>query len=305
MEGKEKLWTALAGRQHGVVSARQLCQVGLSARQIELRVENGMLVPLHRGVYRTGAPRTREQVLIAACLATRGVASHRSAAALWELRGQDGDFVEITVEGRRRSELAGVVAHTTARLDRSDVTVRRGIPVTTPARTLLDLGAVVSFAEVEVAVEDALHRRLATYEGLVRQLERSGAPGRNGTGVLRAVLAARDPRAAPTESLLEDVLVRILRRGGLPAPVRQHRVRAPGHAPVRVDLAYPGERIAIEAQSVAWHAGKEDLQRTCRKRNLLVALGWCLLEFTWEDTRERPELICETVRRARQVAAVR
>ncbi len=98
--------------------------------------------------------------------------------------------------------------------------------------------------------------------------------------------------------------MKVLRRGGLPDPVRQHWVRAPGQPPVRIHLAYPEERIGIEAQSVAWHAGREDLQRSCRKRNLLVALGWCLLEFTWEDVHERPHQICETVGQARRVAAL-
>ena len=153
-----------------------------------------------------------------------------------------------------------------------------------------------------MAVEDALYRRLVTYEGLARQLERAGARGRNGTGVLRAVLAARGPTAAATESPLEDQLVRVLRWGGLPEPARQHWVRAPESPAVRLDLAYPEHRIAIEAQSVAWHAGRDDLQRSCRKRNLLVALGWHLLEFTWEDARDRRQMICDTVRHARRAA---
>ena len=305
MESKEKAWLALAGRQHGVASSSQLRALGLSARQVALRVDRGSLIRVHHGVYRlAGAVRSFEQHLMAACLASRGVASHRAAAMLWELRGHSEQVVEVTGTGSRPSGVVGAVTHCSGRLDRADVTVRRAIPVTTPGRTLLDLGAVVPERQVEVAVEDALYRRLVTYDGLVQQLERVGARGRNGTAVLRAILAVRNPRAAPTESLLEDKLVQILRRGGLSDPVRQHWVRMPGHPPVRIDLAYPEERVAIEAQSVAWHAGREDLQRSCRKRNLLVALGWCLLEFTWEDADERPELICATVRRARRVAAV-
>jgi hypothetical protein len=305
VKDQEKQWKTLAGRQHGVVSVVQLHGLGLSSRQITVRVRTGALVRVHHGVYRvTGAPQTFEQAVMAACLASGGVSSHRAAAVMWQLRGQTDRVVEVTGGRSRRAELRGAVTHSSWRLERSDITVRCGIPVTTPARTLLDLGAVVAEREVEMAVEDALHRRLVTYEGLVRQLHRSGARGRNGTAVLRAILGARDPCAAPTESLLEDELVRVLRRGGLPEPVRQHWVRVPGQAPVRLDLAYPDDRIAIEAQSVAWHAGKEDLQRTCRKRNLLAALRWCLLEFTWEDVNDRPDLVCDTVSRARLAAAV-
>ncbi len=103
-------------------------------------------------------------------------------------------------------------------------------------------------------------------------------------------MEARDPATAPTESVLEDRLVAVLRRGGLPEPVRQHRVGG-----VRVDLAYPEAWLAIEADSRVWHAGRGDVQRNSAKRNLLVGLGWRVLHFTWFDVTTRPAYVLTTV----------
>ena len=88
--------------------------------------------------------------------------------------------------------------------------------------------------------------------------------------------------------------MRVLRRAGAPPPVRQYKLPS-GE---RIDLAYPHARLAIEAQSMAWHAGRADLQRDCNKHNLLVRLGWRLLTFTWMDARARPAWIATTVRQA-------
>lgn len=289
-------WRARAQRQHAVIGHAQLVAAGLSRRQVERLVAVAALVGVHRGVYRVGgAPETWEQRVMAACLASAGVASHRSAAALWGLRGCESEAVEVTVAGRRRPALAGVTGHTTARLDAVDVCERRGIPVTTPARTLLDLGGVLPAEVVEGAMEDALHRGVVSAAALERTLGRAGAMGRNGTATLRALLAGRYPGLAPTESPLEDDLVRLLHRSGLPEPVRQHVVGRPGDHLVRVDLAYPHHRVAIEAQGAAWHTGRARLQRDCDRLNLLTALGWRVLAFTSDDVRRRPRAVVASV----------
>ncbi|HJV09387.1 MAG TPA: hypothetical protein VJ653_06885, partial [Acidimicrobiales bacterium] len=175
-----------------------------------------------------------------------------------------------------------MVVHRTDRLDPIDVSWHRRIPVTTPARTLLDLGAVAPALVVESALEDALMRRLVTFALLTSTLERLGRPGRNGAGVLRALVEERDPATAPTESVLEDLLFRVLRRGGLPAPVRQYEV-----AGVRLDGAYPPIRLGLEADSRIWHGGRLDVQRNAEKANILLAHGWRVLRFTHFDLTRR------------------
>ena len=267
----------------------------MTPRQIQARVEVGWLVPMHRNVYRlAGGTSSAERELLAACLsAGRGaVASHSSAGALWELRGVDARGTEIAVAGSRHRRLAGVIAHRTDVLDDIDVSRRRRIPVTTPARTLLDLGAVAPAPVVESALEDALMRRLVTFQLLSNTLERLGGPGRNGAGVLRALVQERDPAKAPTQSMLEDLLFRVVRRAGLPAPVRQY-----GVAGVRLDGAYPAIRLGIEADSRIWHGGRLDVQRNSDKANRLLALGWRVLHFTWFDLTRRHQYVIDSLDR--------
>ncbi len=180
--------------------------------------------------------------------------------------------------------------HHTDRRDPVDVSRRRRIPVTAPARTLLDLAAVVDVDTLEAAPEDAVLRGLAPFPLLRRTLDRLGRSGRRGAAPLRGLLDSRDAATAPTESVLEDAVVRLLHRGGLPEPVRQHRVGA-----LRVDLAYPQIRLAMEADSRLWPAGRGDVQRDSSKQNALVARGWHVLRFTWFDVRSRPGCVAATV----------
>lgn len=282
-----------AAQQHGVVHRRQARALGMTPRQIHDRLSAGLLVAVHRGVYRLAAsPTSWDQDVLAACLAAGdgAVASHRAAARLWGLRGIDQAPVEIMVPGRRSAPLAGVTSHHTDRLDPIDVSRRRRVLVTAPARTLLDLAAVVDVDTLEPALEDAVFRGLAPFPLLRRTLDRLGGSGRRGAAALRLLLDVRDPATAPTESMLEDALVRVLRKGGLPQPTRQHRVGT-----MRVDLAYPHVRVAIEADSRVWHAGRGDVQRNTSKQNALVARGWRVLRFTWFDVKRRPSYVLATV----------
>jgi very-short-patch-repair endonuclease len=283
----------LAAGQHSLAHRTQALELGMTARQLEDRVASGLLIPEHRGVYRlAGAPRTVEQAMLAACMAAGGgaVASHRSAGVLWGLRGLEATATEIIVPATRCPTLRSVIVHRTDRLDPVDVSRRRRIPVTTPVRTLLDLGAVVPAPVVESALEDALMRRLVTFALLTATLERLGRAGRNGAGVLRALVEERDPATAPTQSVLEDRLFQLLRRAGLPEPVRQYEV-----AGVRLDGAYPHLRLGIEADSRVWHGGRLDVQRNSDKANRLVAHGWRVLHFTWFDVTRRGRYVVSSV----------
>ena len=265
----------------------------MTPRQIHSRLASGLLVPVHQGVYRlAGNPTSWKQDMLAACMAAGegAVASHRAAALIWGLRGIAEASPEITVSDGRERKLSGVNVHCTDRLDPVDVSRRHGIPVTAPARTLLDLAAVVGVDALEPALEDAVFRGLAPFRLLRRTLDRLGGRGRRGAAGLRVLLDSRDPATAPTESVLEDAIVRELRRGGLPEPVRQYRVGA-----VRVDLAYPQGGLAIEVDSRLWHAGRADLQRNTSKQNVLVAEGWRVLRFTWFDVKSRPGYVLATV----------
>ncbi|MEA2932463.1 MAG: hypothetical protein QOI56_1248 [Actinomycetota bacterium] len=261
----------------------------MTVRQFQARTAAGLWVREQPDVFRlAGAPVTWEQRVLAACMSAGpgAAASHRCAALLWGLRGIERAPVEITVPSERRRSLVDVVVHRSAVAEQ---TLQRGIPVTTPAFTLLVLGAVVGPAALESAVEDAIHRRLTTPARLVDVVERHGGPGRRGAAALRALLEVRGTGAA-TESVLEDMMVRLLRRSGLPAPERQYRV-----AGVRLDFAYPERKLGIEVNGMAFHSAAADVQRNWAKGNRLIALGWRVLQFTWTDVRYRPDQVLDAL----------
>jgi very-short-patch-repair endonuclease len=291
--------TRLAARQYSLAHRHQLLDLGMTARQINSRLSAGWLTRVHQAVYLVGSGASSpEQAVMAAYLAagSEALASHRSAGALWGMRGVETPAMpEITLWADRHRPLQGVTVHRTSVLDPVDISRVRRIPVTTPARTLLDLGAVAPALVVESALEDALMRRLVTFQLLTATLERLGGPGRNGAGVLRALVEERDPATAPTESVLEDLLFGVLRRGGLPEPVRQYEV-----AGVRLDGAYPHIRLGLEADSRVWHGGRLDVQRNADKANVLLAHGWRVLRFTWFHLTRRASYVVDTV--ARQLA---
>lgn len=296
----------LAARQHSVVSRQQALSLGLTRRQLDRRIDAGGVIVVHNGVYRfAGARATFEQAVMAACLSTGGVASHRAAGQLWGLRGVEGAPVEITVARRQHPELDGVIVHRSELLTPADITRRAGIPLTKPARTILDLGAVAPHL-VEGAAEDALFQRLVSLAGLWHVLDTAGARGRGGSGVLRQLLRARDPALAPTESALEDAICAVLRRFDLPEPARQYAVARPGRKPLRLDIAYPEALLDIEGDGARWHTSSRDVQRDRKRTNYLVARGWGVLRFNWDDVRGRPAELAsqvETVRAARLRAA--
>jgi hypothetical protein len=128
-----------------------------------------------------------------------------------------------------------------------------------------------------------------------RYLSRYGGPGCRGAGQLRKILDARGPAARPTESALEDLALRALFQAGAPPPVRQHELRVPGRQGVRLDLAYPSVRLAIEVDSARWHSDSESYRRDRAKWNLLSALGWTVFILTDFDLDERPEVVADDV----------
>ena len=132
-----------AARQHGVASFEQLLRAGLGRATITRRIREGWLHRIHRGVYAVGTGNlTREGYFMAAVLAVPGsVLSRASAAALHQLSPTCPPIVHLTVRGSGgRSKRRGVVVHRSTTLTPADTTIHRGIPVTTVARTLADLG---------------------------------------------------------------------------------------------------------------------------------------------------------------------
>ncbi|MGH2726588.1 MAG: type IV toxin-antitoxin system AbiEi family antitoxin domain-containing protein, partial [Actinomycetota bacterium] len=186
----------LAARRHGIFSRAEALREGATRGYIARRVAKSRWETMAPGVYRlNGAVPSWRQQLLVACLwaGELGVASHRAAAALWQLAGFRTEPIEISVPRGVRLRRTGIVAHEVVALPHVDVTVVDAIPVTTPTRTLVDLGAVVSKDVLEEALDDALRRSLTTISRLRWRLMELSRRGRPGIPALRALIDAREP----------------------------------------------------------------------------------------------------------------
>jgi hypothetical protein len=267
---------------YGIFTSAHAAAVGLQRQQRSSRLTHREWITLYDEVYRLAAvaPSWRGD-LLAACWAGgfRAVASHRSAAALWDLPGGRRHLPEITCpRWRRAHHRDGLVVHESNALDFDDCTFVDGIPVTGPELTLLGIAAVCSPSVLEMAADAAEHRRLTTPAALRALVGRLGGRGRRGVGRLRALLDVRDPACGVAESVQETRLRQALRAAGLPEPVMQFEVRHAGTFVARVDAAYPEHRIAIEYDSYRHHGGRGAIDRDGARRSRLLAVGW--LPFT-------------------------
>lgn len=295
----------MVARRFGVVTRQSLLTHGMSASGVDRRLRSGLLVPVHPGVFRHAAVApSRHQTLLAAVLAAgpSAVASHRSAAWLHGLRRRPSARPEILVPGDRHRRLQGVTVHRTDTLDLVDCSSIGAIPTTTPARALLDEGAVLPVRLVEADLEAALLDRRCDLADLWDVLNRLGGHGRPGTGVLRRLLEARGPSTPALESALELALLHLLRRCGFPEPMRQHAVTLALGRTVRLDFAWPELRIGIEAEGRRWHTGTA-FERDLARRNALTETGWLLFHYGWTAVRATPERVAAELWRARHLAA--
>src|SRR4051812_45689353 len=150
----------IVGRQHGLITRRQLQLTGLSDGGIDHWIRNGRLVAVRRGVYALGHAELRREGFVLAAVLYAGddaVLSHRSAARLWGLRPWSGAFVELTVRSHHgRDAPSDLRIHRSTQLGDEEVTEEDGIPVTSVARTVLDLAAVVPAHHLRRAVERAV-----------------------------------------------------------------------------------------------------------------------------------------------------
>ena len=148
----------LVSRQHGVIARWQLLEIGVGAEAIRWRIAKGRLHPVHRGVYAVGRRElTQLGRWMAAVLACGPAAylSHVSAAALWKIRPERPGPIQVPLLADVFRHPKGIRAHRRPNLPPEDVTTHRGIPVTTPTRTLLDLATILTRNQLEAAVNEA------------------------------------------------------------------------------------------------------------------------------------------------------
>jgi very-short-patch-repair endonuclease len=276
----------LADRQHGVVARGQLAAIGVSRTMAEDRIRRGLLVPLHRGVFAVGHRRLRrEGFWMAAVLAVGqgAVLSHRNAAALHGLRPTGHTRVEVTTAAQSTST-ERIRVYARRRLHPLEITVIDAIPVTTVARTLVDLADVLPAARLTNVVNEAERRAVFDLAAVEAALTRTRHRPGKGHAALKAVLDEyRQCGAQLTRSELEEGFVALIDAAGLPRPRMNLQL-----GEFEVDAAWPERRLALELDGWAFHRGRHAFERDRVKANALMAKGWTVLRYTHDALTRRP-----------------
>jgi len=280
---------ALGERQHGVITRAQLLEIGLSDDGIGRRVKDGRLWRVHQGVYAVGRPTlTLHGRFIAAVLSCGpGAAlSHIAAGVLLSLLEERGPRIDVTVpRGGQRRRRGAVIIHRAA-LPNTDVTTKHGIPVTTPARTLIDLADLLPRPRLERALDEAAYLRLDVTDLQPR-------PGRRGSGTLAELIQRHDPGTTRTRSDLEERMLSLLHRFRLPTPEVNATVEG-----YEVDFVWRKERLIVETDGWAAHGTRTAFERDRRRDADLLAAGWRVLRISYERLTREPEWVAERIAEA-------
>jgi hypothetical protein len=281
------LWE-LVRRQHGVISSQQIQALGHSRDAVFHRVRSGRLHPVARGVFAVGRPDlSREGAWMAAILSCgpHAVLSHRSAAALWGLHGDEGTAIAVTVPMHLRRRRPGVSLYRTD-LDPIDVTTSREIPVTSGQRTLLDLARILPRGPLEAAINAADKHDLVSPESLRSKLgDYRGLPG---VAVLRGVLDRRT--FALTDSELERRFLPIAESAGLPLPLTGQYVNG-----FKVDFYWPDLGLVVETDGLRYHRTAAQQTRDRQRDQAHTTAGLTPLRFTHAQVRHEPRYVRATL----------
>jgi very-short-patch-repair endonuclease len=277
------LLRSLAEKQHGVLAWRQLIELGLTEGQIKSRLNDGQLVPLHRGVFALGHRHIglygEWMAAVLAC-GPGAVLSHGTAAQLWGIRGSRKPIEVTRVSGHRRPH--GVRLHQTRSLPAEHITVEAGIPVTTLERTFLDNAPRLDEKQLEHDLAAADRSRRLRWPNLWLVLSEHGR-GRKGVKRLKRVAAEADPRLADAVSASEVDFLILCREEGLKMP--QVNVLVEGK---KVDFYWPKERLIVEADSYGFHGDPRAFELDHQSTVDLEVAGYRVHRTTYKMLQANP-----------------
>jgi very-short-patch-repair endonuclease len=289
----DRIIAALAAKQHGVAARWQLLQAGVTARRIELRLQSGRLHEIHRGVYLVGhdvpPPLAIEQAALLAC-GKAAVLSHRTAANLWDILPYPASApVWTTVPPGRTVERPRITVR------RSPLTARetrncRGLRLTSPPRTILDLSSVIDLEELESVVAEASYRRLASETELTHQVACN--EGKRGLANLRHVMGL-EGGPQRTRSNGERAMLRLVRRAGMTGYKANVRIHG-----WEVDLLWRDSGVAVEIDGWDGHSSRVAFERDRLKAATLTSHGLIVIPITGRQLRDDPDGVIDRLRRA-------
>lgn len=299
----------LALTQLGLFSRQQVFALGGDDDLIYRRVHQGHWLPIATGVYGLpGVRHTWRRALMAAVLtAGDGVAvSHHAAAAFHRLESFPTCTPILLSRHGAHHRVPNALVHQTRHLPPHHVTSVDGIPVTTVARTIVDLAAYVSRKRLAHVLDSAVRDRKVTLAEVRSVADELMKRGRKGSARMRSVLAERSEGWVPPESVMDRMFEKILRDRGIPLPRKQRPFPGRETLGSRADwVDPPPERNIFELDGRRWHTRLEDFERD-RKRDREAHLnGFPTYRFTYWELRDAPDEVAETVVEARKIRMVR
>jgi hypothetical protein len=274
---------------HGVIGARQLELLGVSARTVSRMVSRQQLIPVLPGVFRSRQwPPSDTQLMVAVCarnpLAAIGLTT---ACRLWSFRRVPADGLHVLVPHGSSPVLSGFEVHRCRRIDPVDVVERPdGIRLTSPPRSIFDASELLGYSATRSIVEQIVNENICTIGTIADTVARLAHANRPGTRTMLRVLASRPMWAAALQSDLELRILEEIERQGLPRPTRQCPLILADRSTIHFDFGWPEHRVGLEVDHPAWHDGQLDRQRDGRRDRAAAMQGWVVprvakLEVDW------------------------
>ena len=282
----------LASSQHGKVSRKQLTGIGFTSDAIDGNIRRGTFSVEHRGVYAVGpVARTKAGRAMAAVLACGdgAVVSHRSAAYLQGLLPYPArnDDVDVTTASKTAPERPGIRSHRVNSLDGRDTRIHDNIPVTSPARTLLDLAAKATESEFEQAFDEAVFRNKARKPQIEELIQRSA--GRPGVVLLRDLWNA-EASGRRNRLEAEKRFAGLVRAAKLPEPEPNVRIDR-----FVVDFLWPRHRVVVELDGFATHRDRRSFEGDRARDGDLQAMDFAVIRVTWRQLTKEPHAVVARV----------
>ncbi|MEO8688277.1 MAG: type IV toxin-antitoxin system AbiEi family antitoxin domain-containing protein [Solirubrobacteraceae bacterium] len=274
---------AIAGRRHGVISSAELADAGLSRRAVSHRVGRGWLHRMHRGVYLVGpleAPLSRAAGAVLA-IGEGAVLSHHSSAAVWDLLPLRNGSIAVILPARDARRRPGIELRRIRHLDPKDIRRHRALPLTSPARTLLDLATTLPQRDLDRAVEEAQVKRRVSIHSLNEQFARY--PGHRGAAALTRAMKL-DPAFTRREA--ERRMLELIRAARLPAPEVNARLNG-----YEVDFLWRERHLVVETDGYAFHSSRGSFENDRRRDRHLQTEGYVVLRITWRELKAHPEAV--------------
>jgi very-short-patch-repair endonuclease len=283
LEGEgEAALARIATAQSGNVYRRQLNAIGFGRSVIARRVSDGRLTPRFPGVFAVAYMRSDLMARSVAALLYAGddsVISHRSGAALWGFASPP-EHVDLTRQGSYVHPQPRLCARRVSALDIRDVRMHRGLPVTAPARCLLDLAADADDDEIESALAEARMRRLVSDADLEGTLAR--APNRPGARRLARVMRGVSGTVI-TRSKAERLMLRLIADAELPMPEVNAKLLG-----FEVDFLWRAQNLVLEFDGFEFHRHRHQFEADRHRVQVLTAAGYRVIQVTWRQLGEEP-----------------